>query len=187
MTRQTLRSIRGSFLRVAAAALGAVACAPDATLAPAPAASASRFRTLPTQSAVIAESAQMPARLAQCTRREALVGSAVFGPSGGTLVMGNNQLIIPAGALTAETLVTATIPEGDVAAIRLEPAGLRFRKPAGLILDVGGCDLSGAAIPNVVYVDEAGAILDFIEAVFSNYWHTIAAPIDHFSQYAVAV
>lgn len=127
---------------------------------------------------------------AHCTRREALSGSALIGPSGGTLQVGNNQLIVPAGALSEPTLITGIVPSSDsIASIRFEPHGLTFKKPAGLIMDAAGCDVPVSALsaPDVVYLNDAGEVIEYIRAVFDNAWHTVAAPIEHFSQYAVAV
>jgi len=118
----------------------------------------------------------------------ALSGSGVFGPSGGTLVLGRNRLIIPSGALAEPTLITATVPDDTIAAIQFQPEGLRFLKPAGLVLDVAGCGIPGSeSAPDIVYMNDSGEILERIDAIFSSFWHTVAAPIEHFSQYAVAV
>jgi len=67
-----------------------------------------------------------------------------------------------------------------------QPEGLRFRKPAGLALDATGCDISGERAPDIVYLNDRGEIIQRIEATYSNAWHTIAAPIEHFSGYAIA-
>lgn len=118
-----------------------------------------------------------------CTVDAPLSGSALIGPSGGTLNVGPHKLIIPAGALTADTWVSGTVPAGSSIRIDFAPHGLQFKKPAGLILDATSC--TGA--PNVVYLDEDGGIAERIQAIFSNWWHTIAAPIDHFSGYMLEV
>lgn len=118
-----------------------------------------------------------------CTVPAALTGSALIGPSGGELDVGPHRLIIPPGALTAVTLVSGTVPAGSTIRIDFEPEGLQFKKPAGLILDASSC----AGVPNVVYLNEDGGIEEHIEAIFSNWWHTIAAPIDHFSGYMLEV
>ena len=117
-----------------------------------------------------------------CTARGAQFGTAVIGPSGGELVVGPHRLIVPPGALTQAVEISGTAPEGALSSIILEPHGLQFKKPAGLILDVGNC----TDVPDVVYINELGIISDPIPAIYSTWWHTIAAPIDHFSGYAVA-
>jgi hypothetical protein len=131
-------------------------------------------------------SANAPGQLVACQNHDTQVGSALIGPSGGTLVVGNSRLIVPAGALTEPTQISGTIPDTTIAIIEFEPTGLRFNKPAGLQLDVSGCDPAASESPAVDYVDDAGNVQEWIEAVFSNDWHTVAAPIDHFSGYAFA-
>lgn len=115
-----------------------------------------------------------------CTPRDPQVGSAFVGPSGGELVVGSNRLIIPAGALTDTVTISGTSPADGV--IYFEPHGLQFKKSAGLILDTSSC----TDVPDVVYINEIGVLSDPILAIYSTWWHTIAAPIDHFSGYAVA-
>ena len=121
-----------------------------------------------------------------CSRREAQVGSGVIGPSGGQLIVGRNRLIVPAGALTQPTLITATVPADTIASIHFEPEGLQFKKPAGLVLDSNGCaDPSNS--PSILYLDDNGNVLERIDAFYSNWWHAVAAPISHFSVYAIGV
>ena len=121
-------------------------------------------------------------QLLGCAPRDAQYGSADIGPRGGILVVGRNWLIIPAGALRKTVRVTGYLPTDTTITIDLEPHGLRFRKPAGLILDASTC----TNVPNVIYLDEQGVVAERIRAVYSTWWHTIAAPIDHFSNYAIA-
>lgn len=117
-----------------------------------------------------------------CAQRDPQYGSADIGPRGGVLRVGANWLIVPPGALTTTQRLTGFIPADTSITIELEPHGLRFQKPAGLILDASTC----TNVPNVVYLDEQGVVAERIRAVYSTWWHTIAAPIDHFSNYAIA-
>jgi hypothetical protein len=182
------RRVLSAAFSACAIALGAAACAPDRGLAP-PMAMNEMIPPgvgdgLSAWSDGLARSSA-----AHCSRREAISGIALIGPEGGTLVVGNNQLIVPAGALDVPTLITGSVPADTIASIILQPAGLTFKKPAGLILDATGCEVTGggATAPDVVYLDANGMVIEYIQAIFSNLWHTFAAPIDHFSQYAVAV
>lgn len=122
------------------------------------------------------------AGLRGCTPRDAQVGTATIGPRGGELDVGPNRLIIPPGALTETVQISGTSPAGTTPTIYFEPHGLQFKKPAGLILDASNC----TDVPDAVYIDEIGVLSDPILAIYSNWWHTIAAPIDHFSGYEVA-
>lgn len=125
-------------------------------------------------------------KFAVCTRREAQFGSALIGPSGGTLVVGNSYLLIPPGALREETLITGTIPADTIAFIKFEPSGLEFRKPAALMLDAAGCDMPTDA-PDLVYIADDGTIREIIRATYSRFWKMVVSPISHFSGYAIAV
>lgn len=128
------------------------------------------------------------AALVRCEQHPTWTGSAVIGPNGGTLLVGSSRVIVPPGALNKKVFITATMPAGEFITIRFEfqPHGLVFKKPAGLILNASGCDIPSWAAPDIVYLSEAGEILEYIDAYYSNYWHTVAAPIWHFSGYAIA-
>jgi hypothetical protein len=118
-----------------------------------------------------------------CTVDAPLTGSALIGPRGGELDVGPHRLIIPPGALDSTTLVSGSVPQGSTLRIDFQPEGLHFRKPAGLILDASSC----GAVPNALYLDEVDGLVEEIDAVYSAWWHTIAAPIDHFSGYMLEV
>lgn len=121
-----------------------------------------------------------------CLTRLASNDVGVFGPAGGTLVFGTSRLIIPPGALHDTVTISATIPGGDVSQVQFAPQGLQFAKPAGLLLDTSGCSSGDTVAPSVVYLSESGDILETIPAVYDPQWHTVAAPIWHFSGYAIA-
>ena len=118
-----------------------------------------------------------------CTPRDPQYGTATVGPSGGELDVGPHRLIIPPGALQQTVQISGTVVEDSSSPrIDLQPHGLQFKKPAGLILDATNC----TDVPDIVYINEIGVVSDPIPAVYSNWWHTIAAPINHFSGYEVA-
>jgi hypothetical protein len=181
----------------ATALLGALACQIDDSTAPARTASgvsANRFgtrhgrhdwSTLP-GSKRAAPSFASNGELVTCSTRNAQADSALIGPSGGTLVVGNDRLIVPPGALQTPVMISGTIPAGQYAAIHFEPSGLQFRKPAGLVLDGAGCNVPTEGV-HVDYVDDAGNVLERIDATYSNFWRTVAAPISHFSVYAIGL
>ncbi|CAN5511141.1 hypothetical protein BH09GEM1_BH09GEM1_16670 [soil metagenome] len=121
-----------------------------------------------------------------CETRIASVDAGVFGPQGGTLIFGTSRLIIPAGALRDTVTISATTPNGDAGRVEFRPQGLQFAKAAGLLLDTSGCAVGSAQAPTVVYLSESGEVLETIPAVYDPHWHTIAAPIEHFSGYAIA-
>ena len=159
----------------------AIACGGDSTAltAPAPADSASAHR------AQLLATGRGATALG-CFTRLAANDMGVFGPSGGTFVFGTSRLIIPPGALRDTVTISATIPDGDASQVQFRPQGLQFAKSAGLLLDTSGCSTVDTIAPSVVYLSESGTILETIPAVYDPRWHTIAAPIDHFSGYAIA-
>lgn len=125
------------------------------------------------------------AALVWCQSHPQVVVSGDIGAAGGTIVVGNARLIIPAGAITQTVHFTATQPAGANSVVTFEPSGLEFRKPAGLQFDVASCNV-GTFTPDVVYLNDEGVIVERIEATYSSYWRQVAAPINHFSSYALA-
>lgn len=184
------RLLHSLALAVGAGLAGLAACAtPDAT-APA---SAPLAAVTAVGAAQASANASVPAEpgvqgtLVACARRAEQSASAVIGPEGGVLRVGGDALVVPPGALDAPTLISATIPAGDVSAIRFEPHGLQFRVPAGLVLNAAGCSIPAATVPFVVYMSDEGAMLEHLDAVYDSQGRRVAAPIQHFSQYAIAL
>lgn len=126
-------------------------------------------------------------RVAKCSHRETFKGAAVIGRRGGTLRVGNDYLIIPAGALDARVKIVGEVQEGSIAAIHLEPQGLRFARPALLELDATGCGLGTTDRPAMLYIDDEDTVLERIDARFDPASARLVAPITHFSVYAVGV
>lgn len=188
----TRRHVAPAFL-FAAFAAGAYACAdrspsaPNATIVAGPASASHRSadKALPGQNNG-ANAGASQARLAQCQQRPAAVGSADIGPSGGEIIVGRARLIVPAGAVNRTVHITGVEQENNIALVEWQPAGLVFKKPVGLQFDVTTCDMPASYIPDVVYLNDQDEIVERIAAVYSNYWHTVAAPISHFSGYAVS-
>jgi hypothetical protein len=125
------------------------------------------------------------AALVWCESHGPASASANIGPAGGIIAVGNAKLILPPGALSKTVHVTATQPGGNNTKVSFEPSGLVFKKPAGLVFDVSDCNVSNYT-PDVVYINDEGVIVERVDAVYSNYWHQVAAPVKHFSTYALA-
>jgi hypothetical protein len=130
-----------------------------------------------------ATSGNFKGKVLNCVPKEASYGSALIGPAGGDLIIGTHRLIVPPGALTKLVLISGTVPADETFKIDLQPHGLEFKKPAGLILDASSC----AGVPTIVYLIDDLVASDPVAAVYSHFWHTIAAPIWHFSRYAIAM
>lgn len=126
------------------------------------------------------------ATVARCSPRAAAVGSGTFGPQGGTLIVGESRLVIPGGALRDTVTITATVASDSSSRVDFEPHGLRFYKPVGLALDSEGCTLPSDRESAVVYLGPDGEVLETIDAVYFPRFKLVAAPIEHFSGYAIA-
>lgn len=127
----------------------------------------------------------------RCRRRHKDERSADIGPRGGHIEVAHNKLEIPAGALSETVHITASVSDDDRAFVSFAPSGLVFRKPARLVIDVHDCDLKSGPKekherPYVVYVDDDDRIVERIEGKELKRKHAIAAPIRHFSGYAIA-
>lgn len=107
--------------------------------------------------------------------------SQVVGPEGGVLNLGGgHRLVFPAGALSQPTTITMK-PHARYVGVELEPHGIHF--PAGrepvLTINHSGVDVSGFAALRVVYVDDAGEILEVLPTQVSG--ATMTARLPHFS------
>jgi hypothetical protein len=121
-----------------------------------------------------------------CKASRVAVESGVFGPAGGTLVVGESRLIIPGGALRDTVTITATRLNDGTSTVQFQPEGLHFHKPAGLVLDAASCFLPDDGAPSIVYLGDEGEVLETIPARYDPHWKAVAAPIVHFSGYAIA-
>ncbi len=112
-----------------------------------------------------------------------------IGPGGGELRMGSHRLVIPSGALAANTLITGGVVDTAVVAVELEPAGLRFLAPVALTLDYKDCVLpTGAGGLHLAYISFDGTprVAEHLVAQDDRGNGNVTAVISHFSRYAVA-
>lgn len=111
----------------------------------------------------------------------------VVGPWGGVISVGPHYLVIPFGALTAPTMITAVVRPDSVDAVHFEPQGLQFSRPAYLLMSYANCNLLGLLTPRqIAYTSDS---LDVLEVERS--WDNpsalfVTGQIQHFSEYAVA-
>ena len=123
--------------------------------------------------------------LLTCTPQPYQLVQKTIGYQGGTISVGNHTLVIPRGALRQNTTITAEQMSGRTNSVRFSPEGLQFEQPAGLVLDYKNCLL--VVLPKrIVYTDENLKILEVLRSLDFFRGKTVAAPIDHFSRYAVA-
>ena len=74
---------------------------------------------------------------------------------------------------------------GSTNSVRFSPEGLEFATPATLVLNYQNCQ--NVDVPkSIVYTSEQLEVLEILKSLDVLRARTIAAPIDHFSRYAVA-
>jgi hypothetical protein len=125
------------------------------------------------------------ANLLLCQLQEYAVTTAVIGPGGGQINVGNHSLRIPQNALLGDVSITAEQVEGSVSSVRLSPEGLLFAVPAELTMSYNNC-VSVARSKRVVYTDESLNILELIPSLDITSSSQVRGLINHFSRYAVA-
>jgi len=120
-----------------------------------------------------------------CTAQPYAVTKKTIDSDGGTIQVGSHTLVIPRGALKKKTTITAEQISGGTNSVRFSPEGLRFEKPADLTMSYKNC-LVVLLPKRIVYTDEALKVLEVLRSLDLFNKKTVAAPIDHFSRYAVA-
>jgi hypothetical protein len=121
-----------------------------------------------------------------CSTQSTLRTSKYIGPYGGTISVGNHQLVIPTGALSSTVLITATQQSGNVAEVDFQPHGLKFAKPAALTLSYSSCSAPAGSVQSIVYVNEYNQIVEAPPSVDNTRSDNVAGFINHFSGYAIA-
>jgi hypothetical protein len=120
-----------------------------------------------------------------CQQQEYATNTAVIGPAGGQITVGDHTLNISAGALLQDVTITAEQVEGTVNSVRFSPEGLLFVVPAELTLSYANCR-NVAESKRIVYTDE---LLNILEPTLSQDFSDslqVRALILHFSRYAIA-
>ena len=110
----------------------------------------------------------------------------LIGPEGGDISVGPHKLIIPRGALTETTVVTAEMPVDTLVSVELSPHGLTFQKPVTLELSYKHCFLPKTYFYRMAYVDDNNEIIDFPLAIDQKKKGEVTGWLWHFSRYAVA-
>lgn len=123
--------------------------------------------------------------LLTCQAQRYVVASKTIGPDGGSLSIGRHKLEIPRGALASKVTITGEQVSGAVNSVRLSPEGLRFAKPARLVLSYRNC-ASVRLRKRVAYTNELLRILELPPSKDYPEYEYVTGGIDHFSRYAVA-
>lgn len=124
--------------------------------------------------------------LTSCKPLSQTTSSKYIGPYGGSLTIGDHQLIVPPGALSQYVLISGTRQGGSIAEVDFQPHGLRFAKPATLRLSYDNCTVPNGSVQRIVYVDDAKSILETPPSLDDQRNDAVSAVINHFSGYAVA-
>jgi len=127
--------------------------------------------------------------LLACRIEPYAITKKTIGPAGGQIQVGRHVLVIPAGALSAPTLITAEAPSDPVASVRFSPEGLHFKEgsPARLTLDYSNCPLGRLQIlKRIAYTTEQLNILSYLLSRDNLLFQRVSGDVEHFSRYAVA-
>ena len=125
--------------------------------------------------------------LLKCTPQPFDADSARIGPNGGILQMGNNALVIPPGALTSTIWIKGSALRDTVNSVRFSPEGLRFARPAALVMSYSNCDLLGGLLTpkRIAYTADNLRVLQWLPTYDNILSRTVTGRLDHFSRYAV--
>jgi hypothetical protein len=120
-----------------------------------------------------------------CSPQPYTATTQTIGPKGGEILVGTHRLMIPEGALSQKTKITAEQMRGKTNSIRFSPEGLRFQKPAQLTMTYKNCAVV-LLQKKIVFTTEKLKILEVLTSLDLFKKKTVSAPIDHFSRYALA-
>ena|SRR5215207_350598 len=127
----------------------------------------------------------LASELLVCEPQQYAFAEQTIGPDGGSLTIGRHRLEIPRGALASKVTITGEQVSDSVNSVRLSPDGLRFARPARLILSYRNC-ISVASPKRVAYTSELLKLLELPRSEDYPKYEYVTGEIDHFSRYAVA-
>lgn len=112
----------------------------------------------------------------------------IIGPEGGNIDFGPHKLVIPAGALSARTVITAEAPTSLTAEVKFSPHGLKFAMAPLLRVSYKHCFAPETFLRErrIAYVSEFYQVLEWPTSKDYPDYDFVAARIWHFSKYAVA-
>jgi hypothetical protein len=124
--------------------------------------------------------------LLRCEPRPLEGDAEIIGPQGGTLHIGEHELVIPRGALSEEKLIVAESRTSSLVDVQFEPEGLQFQVPATLTLSYKGCDVPADVDLMVAYLSVGNQIAELPPSKDYRSYSEVIGAIRHFSRYAVA-
>ena len=129
---------------------------------------------------------EQTADLLRCQPRPYDGEADIIGPDGGTLHVGEHQLVIPKGALDREQLIVAEAPTSSLVDLEFSPEGLTFAVPAELTLSYKDCDIPPRIDLLLAYLGWGNRILELPPSQDRKDLSEVVGEIEHFSRYAVA-
>jgi hypothetical protein len=124
--------------------------------------------------------------LFRCEPRPYEGDAEIIGPEGGTLHVGEHELVVPKGALVEEQLIVAEAPTSSLVDVEFSPEGLTFAVPARLTLSYKGCEVPLGLDLLLAYVGWGNRILELPPSKDLKDLDEVVGEIEHFSRYAVA-
>jgi hypothetical protein len=132
------------------------------------------------------------ATLITCPAASPVSTSAVIGPLGGILALGNTRVVIPLSAVLFPTKFTLTIPASNLAEIDVSAEGTShylFRLPIAMAIDYSRCntpqlDSKSLSVWNID--PQSKQLLEQMIGVDEKLTHTVIFTTIHLSGYAVA-
>jgi hypothetical protein len=109
-----------------------------------------------------------------------------IGPAGGDIWVGPHRLSVSKNALAGPVSITAVVPSDTVSRVQFRPEGLRFARPASLVMSYANCTQSGFNEPKVAYTTDALQIIDYLPSKAYPWFRSVHGVVTHFSNYAVA-
>ena len=126
--------------------------------------------------------------LLQCSDLPSASSTPTIGIEGGTITAGPHTLVIPPGALRVPATITMTAPAGlGVNAVKFEPEGLQFARPATLSMSYSNCSLLGNLLPKrIAYTDDNLNVITYLLSLDNLLGKRVTGKVNHFSDYVVA-
>lgn len=128
-------------------------------------------------------------QLLKCTPQGYVYAGQTIGAGGGTIHVGNHELVVPAGALNRTVFISMQMNADTTNSVKLLPEGLTFApgKPAELTLSYANCGLVNSLLPKqIAYTTDQLQILRLLTSYDNKLTKKVSAPLQHFSRYAVA-
>lgn len=128
----------------------------------------------------------------ECPTNETLSASDLIGTLGGTVSLDGHSIVIPAGALTAPTLITLTVPASNLMEIEIHANdldSLLFEVPVEITISYSRCTRSNLdnATLTAWYIDtETNELLENMGGVDDKVARTVTFESGHLSGWVIA-